>query len=813
MLHADARSTNLLKSLMLDGEKLYVLAITYGLAQPSMSHLVLDAEKVAPFSDLSHVPSGLGTADNGFLVKPASGKDQGLRAIWTEASRIRTVSLLPNGEIGQINERLPGGDGRRYERIVDVGLREHGYVLAVLLSEAVVVVRVGDEAENVAEFENAKWTYEGAPVYDGNKVDGGVQFTRMYYDVKSGQTKVQTITITDNGAVTQTEESVAFDTANGVPRSVAAKEEDFFVSTVSGALLLTTPGETKWKREESLANLAGVHFVDLGEPETEEALHSLLDESFIHRVVRHVTELRLLPSYIVHFVQRLKSTTVAEPTAALTLDRLHRDQFGLQKLIVAVTKGGKVFGLDSANGHIVWSRNLGFFSPQGPELDVYQTFATRNISDAGNPQIAVIAVRRRKDETMTMGYHVDAFTGEPAGKVHETFGVPEGKELFEEPPKKAFLTPYVNCCTKNLVVAVQDEEDRLHIYPSCKKVLAAMEKNEPPMFFSELDEEIEGTSLRGYTLGKRGVHSDVGVTRLWSRPFPAQEVLEVQSLTPSTTASYGRALGDKSVLYKYLNPHLSVVTTLSPLKAVGHIFVIDTATGAAVYLVDVPHVVGKHIHTAMVENWLVYAWLEAPDSATVGGWRLGSVELYEAQGDESSAGRSSFATVPKIDAISQTFILNSDVKAMTFTTSTFGVTTKDLVYVNDAGQVATLPRRILDPRRPLGKPSKADQEEMLVPYSPVIQDVPSAVLSHKYPVAGVDHLTTSPALLESTSLLLGSGLDLFCTRSIQPSGSFDVLSDGFAKFQLVITLVTLVAGVAVAGPAVTRKTLRSKWFS
>lgn len=414
---------------------------------------------------------------------------------------------------------------------------------------------------------------------------------------------------------------------------------------------------------------------------------------------------------------------------------------------------------------------------------------------------------------MTVGYHIDAFTGQPAGKVHETYGVPEGKELFEEPPKKAFLTSFVNCCTKNLVVAVIDEEDRLHIYPSCKKVLAAMERNEPPLFFSVLDRAIEGTTLRGYTPDKRGVDPDLSIIKLWSRPFPAQEVLAVQPLTPSTTASYGRALGDKEVLYKYLNPHLSVVSTLTPLKSLGHVFVIDTASGATIYEVDIPRVVGKNVHAAMVENWLVYAWLEAPDSVSVGGWRIGSVELYESENNESSAGRSSLAPVPAINAISQTFILNSDVKSLTFTTSTFGVTTKDVVYVNDAGQVAMLPRRVLDPRRPLGKPSKADQEEMLVPYSPVIQDVPSAVLSHKYPVAGVAHLTTSPTLLESTSLLLAWGLDLFCTRAIQPSGSFDVLSDGFAKSQLIMTLAALGAGVVIAAPAVTRKTLRSKWFS
>lgn len=279
---------------MIDNDRTYVLSVTYGLAQPTLSHLVLGVDQVMPFSDLSHVPAGLGLADNGFLVKPVAGsKEEGLRAIWTESSRIRSVSLAPNGDIGKVVERLPGGDGRRYDRIVDVGLREHGYVLAVLLSEAVAIVRVGDSPEYVAEFENAKWTYEGAPVYSGDKIEGGVQFTRVYYHVKDGQTKVQTVTIMDDGVVVQKEEPISFDTVNGVPRSVAVKDKSYFLSTVSSAVLLTTPQDTKWTREESLADVAGVHFVDLGEPETEEALHTMLDETFINRVARHISQLKV----------------------------------------------------------------------------------------------------------------------------------------------------------------------------------------------------------------------------------------------------------------------------------------------------------------------------------------------------------------------------------------------------------------------------------------------------------------------------------------------------------------------------------------
>ena len=81
----------------------------------------------------------------------------------------------------------------------------------------------------------------------------------------------------------------------------------------------------------------------------------------------------------------------------LSSTRLHRDQFGFQKLLVAVTKGGKLFAMDSANGNIVWTRNLGLFPEKSPELAVHGMWTVRELSDLGPPILAVVAVRI-KDE-------------------------------------------------------------------------------------------------------------------------------------------------------------------------------------------------------------------------------------------------------------------------------------------------------------------------------------------------------------------------------------------------------------------------------
>ena len=80
-----------------------------------------------------------------------------------------------------------------------------------------------------------------------------------------------------------------------------------------------------------------------------------------------------------------------------------------------------------------------------------------------------------------------------------------------------------------------------------------------------------------------------------------------------------------------------------------------------------------------------------------------------------------------------------------------------------------------------------------------------------YQVANIRHILTSPALLESTSLVFAYGLDLFFTR-VAPSGTFDILSENFNKAQLVLTISGLAVAIVVTKPMVARKRLRERWY-
>lgn len=118
-------------------------------------------------------------------------------------------------------------------------------------------------------------------------------------------------------------------------------------------------------------------------------------------------------------------------------------------------------------------------------------------------------------------------------------------------------------------------------------------------------------------------------------------------------------------------------------------------------------------------------------------------------------------------------------------------------------QIVAIPRRYLDPRRPMQKPTKAEIEEYLMPYDPVIPVDPKWIITHRYRVAGMKGVLTSSTILESTSQVLAYGLDLFGS-SVSPSGRFDVLSRDFNKAQLIGTTLGLMAAIAVLRPIVGR---------
>lgn len=102
------------------------------------------------------------------------------------------------------------------------------------------------------------------------------------------------------------------------------------------------------------------------------------------------------------------SPTIISTTSSDTAPMLTRDPFGFRQVIVAATMLGKVYGLDSADGSVLWSRVLGLGwageAGIGGTVHVVKIFVVGDLEGDGHgdkkasgPQVVLVAQRRAKN--------------------------------------------------------------------------------------------------------------------------------------------------------------------------------------------------------------------------------------------------------------------------------------------------------------------------------------------------------------------------------------------------------------------------------
>lgn len=83
-------------------------------------------------------------------------------------------------------------------------------------------------------------------------------------------------------------------------------------------------------------------------------------------------------------------------------------------------------------------------------------------------------------------------------------------------------------------------------------------------------------------------------------------------------------------------------------------------------------------------------------------------------------------------------------------------------------------------------------------------------VTHTLKVEGLRGIVTSPAKLESTTLIFAYGVDLFFTR-MAPSKTYDSLTEDFSYALLLLTIVVLLVAIVATWILSERKELQDKW--
>ncbi|CAD6933848.1 unnamed protein product [Tilletia controversa] len=630
-------------------------------------------------------------------------------------------------------------------------------------------------------------------------------------------------------------------------------------------------------------------------------------EGFFRRLQRHLLSLQNLPAWFVEFSERFVSgapeeswnyppqveETPASSTMATAGPRkgqmeevpgpthlaprtllpnetaaiLRRDPFGFRKVIVAGTSKGKLYAIDGASrGKVLWEKSLVGYGPgEGqavPTVTFKSIMQVRSIGEttAGaaadgteeqqqqgeevpstsaptvkGPLLSIVADVENEGVTLTRVFYVEALSG--------TFvdGEEVGTPVAMGPSKDVFGLPIVDSQTGRRALGVVGSQNQVVVVPDSKPVLDDFNTLLGKFFFSLRFTTPSGIhGLEGFTVGAAGKSS-----KIWKVEFAEGEhIVDVLSASEDPVASQGKVLGSRKTLYKYLNPHAQVVTTLSSVDGTAGLYLIDGVTGKILFETKARGVdVSEGIQAVFVENWIVASYVVS-SSADPHSQRVLSVELYDGAANErgifewtdvfSSFGRTSQRASSKktlagalanatgaseegeagstgLQVFQQTFVAPWGIRKLGTTRTKHGISTKSLLIANDINQLVSINRRLLDPRRPVGrKPNAEEAEEMLFAYDPLLPWEPKWTLSHIFPLGKIAGILSTPASIESTSLVFAHGLDSYVTR-VSPSGAFDILSANFNKVQLMLTVVALAIGIIVTKPLLRSKAVNARW--
>ena len=559
----------------------------------------------------------------------------------------------------------------------------------------------------------------------------------------------------------------------------------------SGDWELVRNGDPVWVRPESLAGVVAAAWADVVEEENlaqELAAegHSSVVAAYIHRVKRHARDLQHFPAWATALPNRLIGSILGDD--AQPQDQgLHRDSFGFHKIVIVATDRGRLAAFDAGTqGKLIWNIKA---------VDIQAGHKWEVVGIDVEDRTAV--VRGTQGEFL----RVDTSTGnvlhyQPGGMITS---LKTSVSVTDASGEKQLLpvnfdgslgdVPKSQYRAKTVVVT-QDQDD----------------------------------IVRGWMLTNSGKPSIA-----WEfKPLQGEKITGV-SARPlhDPIASIGKALGDRNVLYKFLNPNLLLITTTGDEKSKATFHLLDSVSGEIVYAVEHSGVDTRQPMASLIsENWFAYSIFS--DSATTAkggaatsdakGYRLIVSELFESPipNDRGPLGSSQNfssiyptssnddARVGTPHAVSQVYVIPGPISHMSVTSTLQGITPRSLLCILPSlDGIIAIPRGIIDPRRPANRdPTPAELEEGLFKHSPVLDFEPKWFLNHKRDLLSISNVVTSPSLLESTSLVFAFGdVDIFGTR-VSPIGAFDMLGKGFSKFQLMATVVALGVGTGILAPLV-----------
>ncbi|XP_039231604.1 ER membrane protein complex subunit 1 isoform X1 [Drosophila yakuba] len=626
-----------------------------------------------------------------------------------------------------------------------------------------------------------------------------------FADLSSGILKINALYLDNCAPAAELEQSLPFPKHFGTPslnnfdckqkRNGEGKNCLFLFSTTSESIVAVQQGRVRWSREEALANVIDSQFVDLPLADTEGTLENEMKgkaadftsferdiaSAFLRRITTQAVQIRSLFLHVIG---------LGPPPTATQRAGLVRDSFGLHKMLVLLTRSGKIFGIDNVSGKHHWQLYLsnvsGFANNEQMRLIVQRS--------AKHFPLQPLCTILGKNAVNGNGvlYRFNPITGQVAegGLVQLDYKIKQ-LSLLEE-TEKDFV--------KGILLI--DASNKVHVYPEHATPLA------DGMYLYTAD--VKSAELSGYFIKYAG--GQLSSTHIWNARLGGhnseQQIIGVAGKNPiEHVHSQGRVLGDRSVLYKYINPNLVAFVTQAPdstHKSVLNLYLVDVVSGSVVFTMT-HRKVRAPLSIVHSENWLAYSYFNEKLRRT----EITTIELYEGKTQANSSVWSSLQAPPMPLVERQSYILPTIVEALRETITERGITNKHVLIGTASGSIVEMPWHMLDPRRPIASTTQG-REEGAIPYIPELPLPTESHINYNQTVARLRNIYTAPSGLESTCLVVATGLDLFVTR-VAPSKTFDLLKEDFDYILISIVLVALTSGSLIVKHLASRKLLKQAW--
>ncbi|XP_072684196.1 ER membrane protein complex subunit 1 isoform X4 [Canis lupus baileyi] len=521
-----------------------------------------------------------------------------------------------------------------------------------------------------------------------------------------------------------------------------------FLQQLAGKVVL-------WGREESLAEVVCLEMVDLpltgAQAELEGEFGKKADGLLGMFLKRLSSQLILLQAWTSHLWKMFYDARKprSQIKNEINIDTLARDEFNLQKMMVMVTASGKLFGIESSSGTILWKQYLPNVKPDSS----FKLMVQRTTAHFPHPPQCTLLVKD-KDTGMSSLYVFNPIFGKWSQVA---------PPVLKRPILQSLLLPIMDQDYAKVLLLIDDE-------------------------YKDLTTELS-----------------------WELTIPpeVQRIVKVKGKRSSEHVhSQGRVMGDRSVLYKSLNPNLLAVVTES--TDVHHertfigIFLVDGVTGRIIHS-SVQRKAKGPVHIVHSENWVVYQYWNTKARRN----EFTALELYEGTEQYNATAFSSLDRPQLPQVLQQSYIFPSSISAMEATITERGITSRHLLIGLPSGAILSLPKALLDPRRP-EIPTEQSREENLIPYSPDVQIHAERFINYNQTVSRMRGIYTAPSGLESTCLVVAYGLDIYQTR-VYPSKQFDVLKDDYDYVLISSVLFGLVFATMITKRLAQVKLLNRAW--